>query len=56
MNRDDLGEIAAGKTADLIVVDGDPTENFAILTDPKSHLKAVVIDGRFYKDELDATA
>lgn len=52
MNRDDLGEIAPGKTADLIVLEGDPCEDFALLTDPVANLKAVMIDGKFHKDRL----
>lgn len=54
MNRDDLGDIAPGKTADLIVVDGDPCEDFGLLSDPGRNLKAVMVDGRFHKDQLPA--
>jgi len=51
MGRSDLGRIEEGRTADLLIVDGDPVANPSILTDPATHLKAVVMDGRFVKDE-----
>lgn len=54
MNRDDLGHIAAGMTADLLVVAGNPEENPALLTDPEAHLAAIVIDGNFVRNRLPA--
>jgi imidazolonepropionase-like amidohydrolase len=33
--EDDLGTVEQGKLADLIVVDGDPTTDVSLLTDPK---------------------
>lgn len=47
----DLGTLEVGKKADLLVVDGDPTENVSILRD-LDNLKAVVLDGTFMKDLL----
>ncbi len=38
----DLGTIEAGKRADLVVVDGDPTADLAVLESPR----AVIADGR----------
>lgn len=49
---DVTGTLEAGKLADMLVVDGDPTENIGILTDPGRYLKAIVQNGRFIKNEL----
>lgn len=49
---DITGTIEAGKAADLLVVDGDPTENICILTEPGRYLKAIMHNGRFVKNEL----
>jgi imidazolonepropionase-like amidohydrolase len=46
------GAIEVGKHADLLVVDGDPVADIGVLTNPARHLKAVVQNGRFVKDEL----
>ena len=45
---DELGQLKEGFLADLLLVDGDPTENVAILQN-KHHLKAIMKDGRFHK-------
>ncbi len=45
---DELGRIAPGYLADLLLVDGDPTADVAILQD-KQRLKAIMKDGRFHK-------
>lgn len=47
-----IGRIAPGALADMLVVDGDPLENLAVLTDPDSHLKLVVQGGRVKVDRL----
>jgi imidazolonepropionase-like amidohydrolase len=48
MKRDqDLGSIAQGKLADLIMVDGDPTTNISDIR----KVKLVVKDGVVYKTE-----
>ena len=47
--EDELGDLAPGKLADLIVVDGDPSADISILSDPK-RLLAVVKGGRFERD------
>ena len=49
---DDLGTIAVGKLADLLVVDGDPISDISCLKD-RDNLLAIVKDGVFYKDALD---
>ena len=46
---DELGTVAAGKLADLIVVDGDPTRDLSVL---REGIVAVVKDGGFEKDLL----
>ena len=48
----ELGVVAPGARADLLVVDGDPLENLSLLEDQGKHLAAVVKDGRFYVDRL----
>jgi imidazolonepropionase-like amidohydrolase len=47
----DLGTVAAGKVADLLVVDGDPIADISVLAD-RSRILAIMKDGRFMKDEL----
>jgi len=52
MGRDDeLGTVTAGKLADLLVVDGDPLADIAVLQD-RANLLAILKDGRFVKDNL----
>jgi imidazolonepropionase-like amidohydrolase len=48
----EIGVVAAGARADLLVVDGDPRETLTLLADPERDIKAIVKGGRFYKDEL----
>ena len=48
----EIGVVAEGARADLLVVDGDPTENLQLLVGQGRHLKAIMKDGRFYKNEL----
>ena len=48
---DDTGTIAPGKLADLIVLDGDPLTNIAVLGDP-DRVRAVMIGGAWRKNEL----
>jgi imidazolonepropionase-like amidohydrolase len=40
-----LGVIAPGAYADLIVVDGDPLKDIGVLTDPQRYLKLVMKAG-----------
>jgi imidazolonepropionase-like amidohydrolase len=49
------GTIEPGKSADLIIVDGDPGADISLLTDT-ANLKAIIYQGRFVKDELAALA
>ena len=50
---DELGAIRENMLADLIVVDGDPTIDIAVLQEP-ARLAAIMKGGRFVKDDLDA--
>ena len=49
-----LGVLEQGAWADLLVVDGNPLDNVALLADPDKNLKLVMKDGRIYKDEMQA--
>lgn len=49
---DRIGTIAPGKLADLLVVEGDPSKDIAILRD-KANLRAILLGGEPIKDELD---
>jgi len=46
-HKDELGSIAPGKHADLIAVDGDPTQDVTLL----EHVKFVMKDGKVFKQE-----
>jgi imidazolonepropionase-like amidohydrolase len=48
---DELGSIAPGKLADLLVVDGDPTADITCLRDP-AKLPVIVRDGVFKRNAL----
>lgn len=52
---EELGEIAEGKLADLIVVAGDPTEDVLVFRDP-SNVELVMKDGSVEKSGLGAVA
>jgi imidazolonepropionase-like amidohydrolase len=47
-----IGIVAPGAFADLIVVEGDPLADLALLTGQGRHLSAIMQDGRFIKDAL----
>jgi imidazolonepropionase-like amidohydrolase len=49
MQGKELGEIKEGYLADLLLVDGDPLSNIAILQD-RTKLLAIMKDGAFHKD------
>ena len=48
MRGNELGEIKEGYLADLLLVDGDPLSNIAILQNP-AKLLAIMKDGQFHK-------
>ena len=47
-----IGVIEAGAYADLLLVDGNPLADIRLLADPDKSLKAIMKDGRFYKNTL----
>jgi imidazolonepropionase-like amidohydrolase len=49
-----IGVIAPGAFADLLVVDGNPCANIALLAAPERHLKLVMNRGRIFKQHLDS--
>jgi imidazolonepropionase-like amidohydrolase len=46
---DELGQLKAGFLADIVLVDGDPLKNLALLTDP-ARINLVMKDGVIHKD------
>jgi len=49
--QDDLGTVAPGKLADLVVVDGDPLADIAVLRD-LNKIALVVKDGTVAADRI----
>jgi imidazolonepropionase-like amidohydrolase len=49
---DRIGRVETGLLADLIVVEGNPLDDLAVLQDPTRRLKLVMKEGRIYKNEL----
>lgn len=49
-----LGEITPGAWADMLLVDGDPTTDLALLADPAANLAVIVKDGIVVKNQLPA--
>jgi imidazolonepropionase-like amidohydrolase len=47
-----LGVVVEGALADLLLVDGDPLADLALLADPARNLRVIVKDGRVYKNTL----
>ena len=47
-----IGVIAEGARADLLVVDGDPTEDLQLLHNQGEFLKLIMKDGKIFKNEL----
>jgi imidazolonepropionase-like amidohydrolase len=47
-----IGVLKPGAYADLIVVDGDPLANLALLTEQGRYMPAIIKDGEFVKDNL----
>jgi imidazolonepropionase-like amidohydrolase len=47
-----VGVVAPGAFADLLVVDGNPLEDLALLTDPARNLRLVMAAGRVHRNEL----
>jgi imidazolonepropionase-like amidohydrolase len=47
-----IGVIAPGARADLLVVDANPLEDIGVLADPDRHLVLIMQGGRVYRDRL----
>ncbi len=49
----EIGVVAPGARADLLVVDGDPLRDLGVLQNPARRMKAVLKDGVFHRNALD---
>ncbi|RJR41782.1 MAG: amidohydrolase family protein [Deltaproteobacteria bacterium] len=47
-----IGVIAPGAYADLLVIDGNPLEDWGLLQDPESHISIIMKEGKFFKKRL----
>lgn len=47
-----IGVVAEGGRADLLVVDGNPLDDLALLQGQGEHMRAIMKDGVFYKNDL----
>jgi imidazolonepropionase-like amidohydrolase len=47
-----LGVVEEGALADLLLVDGNPLENIALVADPGRNFRVIMKDGRIYKNTL----
>lgn len=47
-----LGVVEEGALADLLLVEGDPTTDIALVADPAKNFRLIMKDGRIYKDTL----
>ncbi len=52
LQKGNLGVIAEGASADLLIVEGDPLRDLRVMTSPKKNLKLIMKDGAIYKNEL----
>src|SRR6266478_1582008 len=52
MQSGNLGTIAPGACADLLVVEGDPLSDVKVMTDPRKNLKLIMKEGVIYKNKL----
>ena len=50
-----LGVVEEGALADLLLVDGDPLRDLALLADPGRNLSVIMKDGKVYKNALPRT-
>ena len=48
----ELGAVAEGAYADLILVDGNPLENLDLIADPANNFVVIMKDGKIYKNTL----
>jgi imidazolonepropionase-like amidohydrolase len=47
-----LGVVEEGAFADVLLVDGNPLENIALIEDPARNFVLVMKDGKIYKNTL----
>jgi imidazolonepropionase-like amidohydrolase len=47
-----IGVVAPGAYADLLVVDGNPLEDIGVLSEPDRHVQLVMAAGRIFRDRL----
>ena len=47
-----IGQIVRGAHADLLIVDGDPTQKLSMLTEPQRGIRLLMKGGRVYRDHL----
>jgi len=47
-----LGEITAGAWADMLLIDGDPTKDLGLLSDPAANIAVIIKDGAVVKNTL----
>lgn len=47
-----LGRIEAGAFADILLVDGNPLDDIALIADPQRTLKLIMKDGRIHKNTI----
>ena len=47
-----IGELVAGAWADLLIVDGDPTQELSMLTRPDTGIRLVMQAGRVVVDRM----
>jgi imidazolonepropionase-like amidohydrolase len=52
MMEDEIGVLAPGSHADLVVVDGNPYKDLGVLQHQGRHMAAIMRGGRFFKNEL----
>jgi imidazolonepropionase-like amidohydrolase len=50
--RGKLGVVEEGALADLLLVDGNPVENIALISDPARNFVVIMKDGKIYKNML----
>jgi imidazolonepropionase-like amidohydrolase len=48
--RGRLGVVKEGALADLLLIDGDPLANIALITDPEKNLLVIMKDGVIFKN------
>lgn len=48
-----LGVVEEGAIADLLLVEGDPTQDLSVVADPLNNFKVIMKDGKIYKNSLD---